>query len=155
MKTYFHLGWLKTAQFSKKPFKSRACLELFSEYLERIQKFSSAEILPALTSEFRNQNRNAFLILCDFKKGSRTFSSEELAVQADKVLQGPFKSLHIAVGSADGFNAQDKAVFKPDLTWSFGPMTLPHELAAVVAAEQIYRAWTILRNLPYHSGHVI
>jgi 23S rRNA (pseudouridine1915-N3)-methyltransferase len=32
-------------------------------------------------------------------------------------------------------------------------MTLPHELAAVVAAEQIYRAFTILHRQPYHSGH--
>ena len=32
-------------------------------------------------------------------------------------------------------------------------MTLPHELAAVVATEQIYRALTILHHKPYHSGH--
>lgn len=81
------------------------------------------------------------------------FSSEELAAQLDRVLQGGFKSLNVAIGGADGFTAEDKKNLRPDLIWSFGPMTLPHELAAVVAAEQIYRAWTILRNLPYHSGH--
>jgi 23S rRNA (pseudouridine1915-N3)-methyltransferase len=32
-------------------------------------------------------------------------------------------------------------------------MTLPHELAAVVASEQIYRAFTIMQGLPYHLGH--
>jgi len=36
---------------------------------------------------------------------------------------------------------------------AFGRITLPHELAAVVAAEQIYRALTILAGHPYHTGH--
>ncbi|MBI4115053.1 MAG: 23S rRNA (pseudouridine(1915)-N(3))-methyltransferase RlmH [Candidatus Omnitrophica bacterium] len=39
--------------------------------------------------------------------------------------------------------------------WSFGPLTLPHEIAAVVASEQIYRAWTLIRKFSYHSEHVL
>lgn len=153
MKTFFHLGWIANAKSSRKAFKSQPAHELFSEYLERISKFVPSEPAAALTSNFRKNNPQGFLILCDFHKGSRMFSSEELAAQLDKVLQGGFKSLNVAIGGADGFTAEDKKNLRPDLIWSFGPMTLPHELAAVVAAEQIYRAWTILRNLPYHSGH--
>ncbi len=38
-----------------------------------------------------------------------------------------------------------------DARWSLSPLTLPHELVRVVVAEQLYRAITLLRRLPYHK----
>ena len=57
------------------------------------------------------------------------------------------------IGGPEGFTPGELEAMAPGLRWSFGPMTLPHELASVVAAEQIYRALTILHRQPYHSGH--
>jgi len=80
-------------------------------------------------------------------------SSEELARKIDLGLQSGTKELKILIGGPDGLSNPVMQGVIPDFRWSFGPMTLPHELAAVVAAEQIYRAFTIIKKLPYHLGH--
>jgi 23S rRNA (pseudouridine1915-N3)-methyltransferase len=52
------------------------------------------------------------------------------------------------VGGADGLSGSVKKC--TDLAWSLSPLTLPHGLARVVLAEQLYRAVSILHNHPYH-----
>ncbi len=59
--------------------------------------------------------------------------------------------LIVAVGPANGWSVQARS--RANLLLSLGPMTLPHALAQVVVAEQIYRALTILAGHPYHCGH--
>lgn len=60
------------------------------------------------------------------------------------------RSAAFLVGGPDGHG---EAVRKrADLTLSLGPMTLPHGLARIVLAEQLYRAATILAGHPYHRG---
>jgi 23S rRNA (pseudouridine1915-N3)-methyltransferase len=55
------------------------------------------------------------------------------------------RDLCFVIGGADGLDL-DRA----DERVSFGPVTLPHQLARVVVLEQLYRAHRILRNEPYH-----
>lgn len=57
--------------------------------------------------------------------------------------------LVFAVGGAAGLSAD--VLHAARRTLSLGPQTVSHELAQVVLAEQIYRAWTILRGEPYHK----
>jgi 23S rRNA (pseudouridine1915-N3)-methyltransferase len=54
------------------------------------------------------------------------------------------------LGGADGL-AEDVRR-SADLVWSLSPLTLPHGLARVVLAEQLYRAASILHNHPYHRA---
>jgi 23S rRNA (pseudouridine1915-N3)-methyltransferase len=57
------------------------------------------------------------------------------------------RDLVFMVGGADGLPADWRA--RADLLLSLSPMTLPHELARVLLAEQIYRAFATLRGHPY------
>ena len=56
--------------------------------------------------------------------------------------------LALLVGGPEGLSAPCLA--RADARWSLSRLTLAHPVARVVVAEQIYRAWSILNNLPYH-----
>jgi 23S rRNA (pseudouridine1915-N3)-methyltransferase len=58
-----------------------------------------------------------------------------------------------AIGPADGWSESARTLGSPGMLLSFGAMTMAHELARLVLAEQLYRACTILAGHPYHSGH--
>ncbi|MCM2322075.1 MAG: 23S rRNA (pseudouridine(1915)-N(3))-methyltransferase RlmH [Oligoflexia bacterium] len=55
----------------------------------------------------------------------------------------------LCVGSSLGFSPAVRAASRGIL--SLGPQTLPHELARVVLLEQLYRAWSVVKNHPYHN----
>lgn len=93
------------------------------------------------------------LWLLDRAPGAKVLSSEDLATALGREKDGGTRALEVLVGPPDGFTPADVARLKPSLRWSFGPLTLPHELAAVVAAEQLYRAFSSLAKSPYHLGH--
>jgi 23S rRNA (pseudouridine1915-N3)-methyltransferase len=57
----------------------------------------------------------------------------------------------LAIGPADGWSGMARE--RANLIFSLGRITLPHQLARVVLAEQVYRALTILAGHPYHCGH--
>jgi 23S rRNA (pseudouridine1915-N3)-methyltransferase len=77
------------------------------------------------------------------------WSSEQLARRLER-WRLDARPLAFVIGGSRGLD--------PDLIasaaerWSLGPLTLPHELARVVVAEQLYRGMTILRGEPYHKG---
>jgi len=82
--------------------------------------------------------------------GGRTLSSEGFAAALGKARDGGAAGLAFCIGGPDGLSKA--ALERADLPLSLGPMTLPHGLARIVLAEQIYRAMTILAGHPYHRG---
>lgn len=62
--------------------------------------------------------------------------------------QGAGRPVAILIGGPDGLDASLKAA--ADQTIRLSSLTLAHPLVRVVLAEQIYRAWSVLANHPYH-----
>ena len=90
-----------------------------------------------------------WLVLLDPK--GKLLTSEQFAEHWGRWRDAGRRQIVMAIGPADGWSAQARE--RAGFLLSLGPMTLPHELAAVVAAEQVYRVLTILAGHPYHSGH--
>jgi 23S rRNA (pseudouridine1915-N3)-methyltransferase len=91
----------------------------------------------------------AHLLVC-LDPGGQPLSSEAFARLLAKVRDDGTEGVVFLVGGADGLG-QD-ALAKAAKRVSLGPMTLPHGLARIVLAEQIYRAATILSGHPYHRA---
>ena len=72
----------------------------------------------------------------------KQLSSEELAAWIGRQAT----DVDFLLGGPEGLDIPD-----PAMKLSFGRMTLPHELARVLLLEQIYRALTILKRIPYHK----
>jgi 23S rRNA (pseudouridine1915-N3)-methyltransferase len=128
----------------------------FVTYLKRSRPFAETESstfsseAALMASVERRRSRVAPLLVLLDSRG-RSLSSEAFAAWIGKQRDGRVQNLIFAIGPADGWS--ERARERAGLLLSLGPMTLPHELARVVLAEQVYRAFTILANHPYHGGH--
>lgn len=77
----------------------------------------------------------------------KAWSTEDLA-QRLRRWQENAQPVALMVGGPEGLSPQVKALAQE--SWSLSPLTFPHPLVRVVVAEQIYRAWSLLNNHPYH-----
>jgi 23S rRNA (pseudouridine1915-N3)-methyltransferase len=141
--------------------KEPAIQSLTEEYGKRISRYTHFEAVPmrdesailalagrAHTGKSRNFQKST-LVLLDSR--GQQFSSEAFARFLGEYEERNPLPLILAIGPADGFS--DAALRAAERTVSLGTMTLAHELARVVLLEQLYRAFTILKGHPYHSGH--
>ena len=85
-----------------------------------------------------------------FDRRGRTLSSEDMAELLAAWRQSG-RDVALLVGGVAGFDEQARG--QAEHVLSLSAMTLPHLLARVVVAEQVYRAWSILGGHPYHLAH--
>jgi 23S rRNA (pseudouridine1915-N3)-methyltransferase len=88
----------------------------------------------------------AKLILCDER--GKSLTSVEFATDIGAARDGSDSAYAVAIGGPDGFEPNLRKEARRVI--AFGAMTWPHQLVRIMAAEQCYRALTILAGHPYH-----
>jgi 23S rRNA (pseudouridine1915-N3)-methyltransferase len=136
--------------------KSEATDRLLVHYIERTSGYipCDSQMFDTETAfvdwlERQRGRTPVYAILLDSR--GQQYSSEEFAAQLGRLRDDGTQRLVLAIGPADGWSAASRQ--RANLLFSLGRITLPHQLARVVLAEQVYRALTILAGHPYHSGH--
>ncbi|VAW63831.1 23S rRNA (pseudouridine(1915)-N(3))-methyltransferase [hydrothermal vent metagenome] len=91
--------------------------------------------------------KSAHVVVLDVE--GRAHSTEQLAQRMGEWMQGG-QDICLLVGGPEGLSAECRAL--ADEKWSLSTLTFPHPLVRVILAEQLYRAWSVLRKHPYHRA---
>jgi len=112
------------------------------KYAEKeIKEKEGRNILKRLPTE-------GFVVLLDER--GKQMKSGGFANWLQKVMNSGTRNLVFVIGGAYGFC--DEVYEKADMTLSLSKMTFSHQIARIVFAEQLYRAFTIIKGEPYHHG---
>lgn len=135
--------------------KERFWRDACAEYIKRLEGYCKLSVRELPDSNLQQEGalilealpENALIIALDI--AGRALSSEQLARTIEERSIDGVSHLVFVIGGSDGLTSEVKA--RAALRMSFGPITLPHNLARVVLLEQIYRAFKIIRREPYHK----
>ena len=135
---------------------------LLEDYLGRLRRFVRSEVAELRESAARTEregiedegrriigalHRDAFVVLLDVE--GRGWSSKELAGEVEKWQVDGRREVAFVIGGHNGVSKEVRE--RANLRWSLSRLTLTHEMARVVLAEQLYRAYTIIHGLPYQK----
>jgi 23S rRNA (pseudouridine1915-N3)-methyltransferase len=136
------------------------------EFTRRISKYFKVEwtIIPmpknaGMMSVMDLKKKEGEMILGRLEKTDYLVALDERGKQLNSVGLANFlqaranesvKNLVFVIGGAFGL---DESVLKrADYKWSLSALTFPHQLVRLILAEQLYRAYTIMKNEKYHHG---
>jgi len=132
--------------------------KLIGRYCEVEVKFIKEEKLDEGKNESEVMRRESeriidsvktgdFLVILD--RGGKRFNSKDFAAFVESYCDRSDINLHFVIGGTIGISEQ---ILKfADMKLSLSEMTMPHQLAVVVFIEQLYRAISIIKHLPYHK----
>jgi 23S rRNA (pseudouridine1915-N3)-methyltransferase len=135
------------------------------EFVKRIQPYSSLKIIEIEAETIKSDSQiakamktegekilntlsdNAYIITLDVK--GNQLCSETFADKISNINTQGINQLVFIIGGAFGLDQTIKK--RADFALSLSKMTLPHQLARLFVLEQIYRAFKIINNEPYHK----
>lgn len=143
----------------------RDAIDEFSKRLSRYCKLDIIEVTDEKTQEQASDNeirlvkeREGERLLKNIKEDAyvialcidgKQLDSEELSEKVDKLgIQG-VSHIYFVIGGSLGL--ADDVIKRADYKLSFSKMTFPHQLMRVILLEQVYRAYRIMNNEPYHK----
>ncbi|GIV33148.1 MAG: ribosomal RNA large subunit methyltransferase H [Chitinophagales bacterium] len=139
-----------------------AIADAFEKYISRIKRYIAFEVKYFATGKsttspehikkeeaeriLKKTDQDDFLIVLDER--GQTYTSEAFARLIEQLLVRSNKRIIFIIGGSYGITRALRE--SSSLLLSLSPLTLSHQLARLVFAEQLYRAFTILKNEPYH-----
>lgn len=135
-----------------------------SLYVEKLKHFISFEIIRLKNKKIDREGKEnriksdseqilGFLTKDDFvalfDEMGKALSSEQFSLEVQRVLNSGKKRFVFIIGGPFGVNEEIKA--RSGLKISLSSMVFNHQIAEAVALEQLYRAFTIIKNIPYHN----
>jgi 23S rRNA (pseudouridine1915-N3)-methyltransferase len=141
--------------------KDERLRSLIEEYLKRLSRFTRCEVSEVKESRTREASAikreshriveaigdSAIAVLLDLN--GRELNSQDLANQVRRWENVATKEVAIVVGGPEGVSPEVQS--RANMLWRLSRLTLTHEMARVLAVEQIYRAYAINRGLPYQK----
>jgi 23S rRNA (pseudouridine1915-N3)-methyltransferase len=106
---------------------------------ERMKLNEEEMVLKKLTPQH-------YLVLLDER--GKQLNSVQWSQQLQHCMNQGVKTLVLLIGGAYGVS--DAIRKRANQTWSLSPLVFPHQLVRLIVAEQVYRAFSILNNSPYH-----
>lgn len=116
---------------------------------KNLKKLNPEQLKEAEGKLLLNYFEGADMIVLLDEKGN-TFNSETFAAWLQKQMNAGLRHLIFVVGGAYGFSSEVYQAANSKL--SLSSMTFSHQMVRLFFVEQLYRAFTILRNEPYHNS---
>ncbi|MGB4614246.1 MAG: 23S rRNA (pseudouridine(1915)-N(3))-methyltransferase RlmH [Erysipelotrichaceae bacterium] len=145
--------------------KEKSLKKLIDDYVKRISYYSSVKIIEVNDEPNSKKTQdeiikniegqrvlkhikdNDYVYLLDLN--GKEYDSLSFSKSIDDVMTYKSSDIVFVIGGSLGLS--DELIKRSDIRWKLSNCTFPHQIVRLLLVEQIYRAFSILNNLPYHK----